>query len=65
MPRRKIVRTFEEEEEFQRNKRERKAKSQRERREIKRIAKKDSVLLTLLYCSNSLYKCTVWVNMTR
>lgn len=45
MPRRKIVRTFEEEEDFQRSKRERKAKSQAERREAKRmLAKKDDQL---------------------
>lgn len=45
MPRRKIVRTFEEEEDFQRKKRERKAKSQAERREAKRmLAKKDDQL---------------------
>lgn len=45
MPRRKVVRTFEEEEEYQRNKREKKAKSQKERREIKRIiAKKDNIV---------------------
>lgn len=40
MPRRKVIRTVEEEEEFQRNKRERKAISQFKRRETKRMMTK-------------------------
>lgn len=47
MPRRKIIRTFEEEEKYQRNKREKKEKFQAKRRKTKRmLTKKDCQLLS-------------------